>query len=563
MSEQLVINEVEFSAIKQNLINYYSTQPEFQDVNFEGSGINYLLDALSYVTHYLCFLGNMQINEAFLKVAQLPENIRVLARQLNYQPRRVTGAEAICDLSIKIAHRPTDPSKVITIPKYTDFLTNGYHFYATKEYLLTNSNSYTFTDMILRQGILKTYTEISDGSANHSILLESVKIDNDTLELYVDGILWENTSDLVSYEPTSLMYQIEITDDGYTKIIFGDDILGKIPPINANIEIFYTETEGLLGNNLSSFNLNEIITDGTVLYDNSKCTITVTEQSLGGADAEDIESIRLNAPRFYESQNRCLSTKDWLGILSQHQLVESINVWGGEEDLSDPKYGRVFVCVKPPSPNIILTDNQKNTIRLYIKERNILAIPFSFVDVNPIYIDISGIIYFSQQYESVLSTVRANVSNAINTFFTSTLIPFNSMFKEAKFITAINDLTEIQNTTLTFSPFVYFTKNSLGAYRWNLENELVPGTIICNYVDGWYDNGLGNLKTKKTGNAIIGTADYVNGIIEVFPGYSFPTTLEPAKGYRLDFNVINNDIFYSKNRMVQIGTTSLEYTRYV
>ena len=117
MSEQLVINEVEFSAIKQNLINYYSTQPEFQDVNFEGSGINYLLDALSYVTHYLCFLGNMQINEAFLKVAQLPENIRVLARQLNYQPRRVTGAEAICDLSIKIAHRPTDPSKVITIPK--------------------------------------------------------------------------------------------------------------------------------------------------------------------------------------------------------------------------------------------------------------------------------------------------------------------------------------------------------------------------------------------------------------------------------------------------------------
>ena len=82
-------------------------------------------------------------------------------------------------------------------------------------------------------------------------------------------------------------------------------------------------------------------------------------------------------------------------------------------------------------------------------------------------------------------------------------------------------------------------------------------------MDGWYDNGLGNLKTKKTGNAIIGTADYVNGIIEVFPGYSFPTTLEPAKGYRLDFNVINNDIFYSKNRMVQIGTASLEYTRYV
>ncbi|MBT3545391.1 MAG: hypothetical protein HN488_08585, partial [Saprospiraceae bacterium] len=51
-ANNLNVTELDFDQIKQNLKNYLKTQAEFNDYDFNGSGLSVLLDVLSYNTHY-------------------------------------------------------------------------------------------------------------------------------------------------------------------------------------------------------------------------------------------------------------------------------------------------------------------------------------------------------------------------------------------------------------------------------------------------------------------------------------------------------------------------------
>ena len=62
----LRIDGLDFDAIKTNLKNYLRSQTQFKDFDFEGSGMNIIMDLLAYNTHYQAFYANMVANEAFL-----------------------------------------------------------------------------------------------------------------------------------------------------------------------------------------------------------------------------------------------------------------------------------------------------------------------------------------------------------------------------------------------------------------------------------------------------------------------------------------------------------------
>ena len=49
---KLQISELDFDAIKANLKTFLQSQTQFQDYDFDGSGLSILLDVLSYNTHY-------------------------------------------------------------------------------------------------------------------------------------------------------------------------------------------------------------------------------------------------------------------------------------------------------------------------------------------------------------------------------------------------------------------------------------------------------------------------------------------------------------------------------
>lgn len=48
--QKLVITELNFNEIKNNLKNFLKDQSEFTDFDFEAAGINVLLDILAYLS---------------------------------------------------------------------------------------------------------------------------------------------------------------------------------------------------------------------------------------------------------------------------------------------------------------------------------------------------------------------------------------------------------------------------------------------------------------------------------------------------------------------------------
>ena len=66
---QLEVTELDFQSIKENLKTFLQSQEEFQDYNFDGSGLSILLDVLAYNTHYNGTLAHFLSNEMFIDSA--------------------------------------------------------------------------------------------------------------------------------------------------------------------------------------------------------------------------------------------------------------------------------------------------------------------------------------------------------------------------------------------------------------------------------------------------------------------------------------------------------------
>ena len=100
MATNLNVTELDFDQIKDNLKSFLKQQSEFNDYNFEGSGLSTLLDVLAYNTHYNAVAAHYSLNEAFLDSAQIRGNVVTRAKLLGYVPRSVISPKAILSFEI-------------------------------------------------------------------------------------------------------------------------------------------------------------------------------------------------------------------------------------------------------------------------------------------------------------------------------------------------------------------------------------------------------------------------------------------------------------------------------
>ena len=103
--KRLRVTELDFDNIKDNLKTFLKAQTEFKDYDFEGSGMNILLDTLAYNTHYLGFNANMVANEMFLDSAALRSSIVSHAKMLGYEVDSCRSSKAIINITLN------DPTK--------------------------------------------------------------------------------------------------------------------------------------------------------------------------------------------------------------------------------------------------------------------------------------------------------------------------------------------------------------------------------------------------------------------------------------------------------------------
>lgn len=391
-----VVN-LDFAQIKESLKTYLRNQTVLKDYDFDGSVLNTLLDVLAYNTHYQAFYSNMIANEMFLDSALVRSSIVSHAKHLGYLPSSIRASKALVNVVLN-----TPATSDTYIARGTEFvgtnLAGTRYKFVNLETVFAEAGDTTIGPFNLYEGTLRriTYIYNKDTKLGSYLIIPNDKADISTIKVNVyksitdtTGIddVWSYGGDYLTLEPSSKVYFLQERDAGIYELYFGDGILGQQPETGNVVSIEYLETNGSDGNGVVAFTK----TDSAI---SSIAFQTEGDVTFGGSDRETTGSIKYNAPKFYQTGNRAVTENDYEALVyKKYPNVASVNVYGGET-VVPPRYGTVFIAIKPSSGGLLTTSEKidlENDIR---KNNSIVTITPRVVD--PDYIDLvldSTVIY--------------------------------------------------------------------------------------------------------------------------------------------------------------------------
>lgn len=440
----LRVAELDFDSIKRNLKNYLRSQSEFQDFDFEGSGMSVLIDLLAYNTHYMGYYLNMVGNEAFMDTAQLRESMVSIAKLMNYVPNSSRGAETKINIVVTPAPGSEDTTaQAVTLDKYTRLLgadIDGVNYPFVTIYSNTVSKTtgtFNFANVVIRQGeVVTRQFEMDAQNTRRRFKIPSSNVDMSTLTVSVQEsrtntyiTVYNQYNDITLVQGNTAAYFIEEDTDTNYVVQFGDNIIGKTPKIGSIINITYLDNVGSVANSINNFSFVDKI-GGKY---SSNVAVRSMSPSYGAADKETIEQIRFRAPYHYTVQNRAVTKNDYETIITRDfPFVDAVSSWGGEDN--DPVvYGKVYLSLKPRT-NYVLTTLQKEQIKEnLIRNRNVMTIIPEIVDPDYEYVTMNGrITYNPSKTSRTANEILTLVKAAISDYNDAELKRFDSIFRKSK-----------------------------------------------------------------------------------------------------------------------------------
>jgi len=600
-NKRLRVTELDFDDIKDNLKVFLKGQNQFKDYDFEGSGMNILLDTLAYNTHYLGFNANMVANEMFLDSSSLRSSAVSHAKTLGYEVTSARAPTATLNVSLSTTAATKTMSAGTAFTSTVDG--TSYQFVTTSDITSTNTGSnIPFDSVTVYEGtyvITKYLVDSSD--VDQRFILTDPRSDTTTLTVKVQNSATDTTTttytkatDITQLSPSSTVYYLQEVETGRYEVYFGDGIVSQSVSDGNIIQLQYVVTNKTESNGASSFSAPTAI-DGV-----TNITVTTVASASGGAEPESIQSIKLNAPLDYASQGRAVTTKDYeVYVKRLFPTTQAVSVWGGEDGSYDsstgvsstPEYGKVFISIKSTT-GVDLTSAQKTNLE---KE---LA-PYKVASITPVVVDAettSIILGITIMYDSSATTYTAAqiaslVATTVSNYNASDLQTFNTPFRHSKLLGLIDNTdTSILNSVATVTMAKLFTPtlSSSTDYRLNFNNKFYnpvsgynasAGGIIAS--TGFYlnsvttttyffdDDGAGNLRTyylvsgvRTYLNIAAGTVDYANGLITI--GSITITGVAEVDGttstqIRITVLPNSNDITPVRNQILEIDLTNTTY----
>ena len=480
--KRLRVTELDFDNIKQNLKTFLKAQNEFKDYDFEGSGMSILLDTLAYNTHYLGFNANMLANEMFLDSASLRSSVVSHAKTLGYEVTSARSPYATVNV------RLTTPSNNKTMSAGTAFTTNvggtDYQFVTIADVTGNNSGSAVQFDSVnIYEGTYVTTKYVVDtADVDQRFLLRDANSDTSTLTVKVQTsssntstTTYTKATDITQLSSSSTVYFLQETDSGLYEIYFGDGVVSKSLSDGNIVQLQYVITNKGETNGASTFSSPSSI-DSV-----SSITVTTVASAIGGADAETLQSIKLNAPLDYAAQGRCVTVDDYKTFTRKlFPNTQAVSVWGGEDGSydtstgvsSNPEYGKVFISIKPTTGANLTTVQKSNLVAAFS--------PFKVASITPVIVDADTtflILNITFNYDSTSTTstkdeLASLIFKTVSSYNISDLQEFNSSFRHSK-LTGLIDGTDssILNNTTTVTMGKFFTPVSAStSYTLNFNN---------------------------------------------------------------------------------------------
>ena len=592
--KRLRVTELDFDNIKDNLKVFLKAQSQFKDYDFEGAGMNILLDVLAYNTHYLGFNANMLANEMFLDSASLRSSVVSHAKTLGYETTSARAPVATINVSLNTT------ANTKTMSAGTAFTTSvdgtDYQFVTTADVTASNTGSAVpFDGVKIYEGSYITTKYTADSTdVEQKFLLRDANAETSTLTVKIQTSASDTTTttytkatDITQLSADSTVYYLQETDSGLFEVYFGDGTVSKSLSDGNIVILQYVVTNKSEANGASSFTSPSSI-DGITAV-----TTTTVASAAGGADPETISSIKINAPLDYAAQGRAVTVDDYKTYTKKlFANTQAVSVWGGEDGSfdtstgvsSNPEYGKVFISIKSTTGENLTTEQKSNLVTAFA--------PFKVASVTPVIVDPETtflILNTNFQYDSTSTTstkdeLASLVNTTISNYSATDLQDFNNVFRHSKLLRLIDETdSSILNNTTTVTMGKFFTPVvGESSYNVNFNNAFFnphsghnadAGGILAStgfYLDNdttteyfFDDDGSGNLRIYSVStagvrtylNSTAGTVDYVNGTISIGTlNITAVSNVDGASSTKIRVTVIpkSNDVVPVRNQLLEI-----------
>jgi len=590
MATKLEISQLDFDGIKDNLKTFLSQQDEFTDYDFEGSGMNILLDVLAYNTHYLGYNANMLANEMYLDSADQRSSVVSLAKQVGYTPRSAFSSRATINVLMNNATGST-----VTMTRGTKFTTTvddtSYSFVNNADISISPQDGvYQFSNLEIYEGTYLNYKYTANTSdKDQRFIIPNDFVDTGTLTVKVQESSSDSTtntyklaSGITGINSTSKVYFLQEVENGRFEVYFGDGVLGEAIADGNIVILDYITCNLDEPNGATTFTLSGTI-DGF-----SDVTITTVGNAANGDAPETIKSIKYNAPRDYTAQDRAVTADDYKVLVkSLFANAQSVQVYGGE-DAATPDYGKVYISIKARSGSNLTEISKQNLVKS-LKSFAVASVTPVIIDPETTFITLTTTFkYDSSLTTKDISTLETNVIEAITAYNTSTLEDFTGMFRysavgkvidnaDTSILSNITKIKMYKNITPTLNSGLKYTLSFNNAlYNPHSGHNASDGGIISStgfkifgddtnehFLD---DDGAGNIRVyylsgtvRSYTDATYGTVDYTTGeVILTSSNITSISNVDGAASTRIRVFALpsSNDIVPVRNQVLEIDTAN-------
>ena len=592
-SSQINATDLDFDKISDNIKTYLKGQEKFKDYNFEGSNINVLIDMMAYATHISGVNTNIAASELFLDSAQIRKNVVSRAKDLGFVPasEKASGAQ----LEVKMSNiRNSDG----TIPTANDMTLNrGHNFqtvYDAVTYNFVNTTSvvptrdglnFSYPTVDIVQGQYITDSFVFDSQIkNAKFVLTNSRVDRSKLEVSVNsnGVVSKYTlsTEVSTITSSSRVFYAQENEEGFLEIYFGDDVLGKGLVDGDLISATYITVDDIHADGAKLFTMTDAINGFT------NATITTLSEASGGAEKEDIESIKFKATKFYTSQNRLVTLNDYKAKVSEYYPnADAVAVWGGEDN-DPPEFGKVFVSLKPQNSDY-LSEIEKKQVQDKLNQLNMLTVRPVIVDAEIVKILLTTVFKYNAN-DTTLSKgeLETIVRNSIVNFDNTNLNNFDSIFRHSNLVKDIDAsntaiLSNITNVRLEKRKLVEIGKSEglvinfgNGFFHPHDGHNSASGGILTTTgfkVDGdsvntyfFDDDGSGVVRRYSMQSGVrvfadlaAGSIDYTSGKISI-DAIKFTSTVNSDTS--IDFTVIpsSDDVVAIRGSLIDISVDDIK-----
>lgn len=483
------LNNLKFEDVKAQIIEFLKSNSEYYATfDFEGSNLNYIVDAMAFVSMQMSYQVANVANNIFLDSTEIRKNAVSIAKTMGYRPKRIIPSRSDIEITYKDTADTFTADSYIKIPAGSSFISNNGNYYLNEsDIVLTYKDKNTlFGGGPVFQGIKKQFNQISNGLPFQSLIISSSKVSEMGFNLYIQdsitknpqSILWTELANTFSLQnKNSYLLEEDLSNEGFVKIQFGDGSILNYPDPGKIVYIEYQEALGTKTNGEFLTTIPSIPASGYEIngvnnfYKNNLNSVMTlsSNKSYNGQDIESIDSIRKNAPINFANVGRLVTENDYNSFLNSYKFLSKAKAIGG--DILFPgdqtKLGDIYITGLPATfdglnlSSLYLTPVQEAELAHYIGKFKIISTNINFYKPSYVYTEVYPYIEVDKHSTpEVTASVSGTVYNSLQNYVGTTFTNFNPQFRHNKFVSNLESISEIVSTDFDYKFYFIIARDT-------------------------------------------------------------------------------------------------------